>query len=367
MFIFTNIVYSTEGTKPVLEERINEYLDNHPELEADPIFGRLSQFRKKSSPKKSAPIPVSPVKQSTSKASSTPAKLFQIAKRFRGVDSSPSKETQKEAEEESDEESDDDDEEDEDSDDDDVEVLEGDDKELLEEDSEYVPSKFGFVTTAQDWFIGKYENSVSCFESKAESLTSSVVRQSNSLRKLLSSADAINILTTCAEFGSLAKEQIPIIQLRQASFLDHKILSKYSKIINPKWPIVDISALLNMEILLVFLSWFLLQVAAPYIGAYYINFISKKSKKAKIDPFVFNIVKLIFAYLFLSGNVSFNDVKNSTEVWAEEHGLTQNTSYCHILGAYIFRNSITLRLLLGNLPFIDGAIGAAVALYAAAI
>jgi hypothetical protein len=360
---------SDEGTKLVLEERIHEHIDNHPELEEDEEFTKYVQFRKRTSPKKSQQDVSSDgqiLKPVDSKTISTPSKLFQIAKRFRGADSSPSKESHGvDDEEEKDEDSN--------AEDDDIELIEnneGEDRELLDEeeaDSEYSPSYFEFVTKIQDWFIDQYESTLAFTEDATEEFKSSVVKKSASLKHSLSSAESINILTTSVELGLLLHQQIPVIYLKNASFLDQKILAKYSKFINPKWPVYDFAAFFDLKLIFVLVTWFVLSVVIPVITSYYINFIGKKSRKVKLDPFVFNISKLILAYLFLSGNVSFNDVKNNAEVWAEQHGLLDNASLLQHLRAHAFHNSITLRLILGNLPFINGAVGALVALYVAAI
>lgn len=108
---------SDEGTKPILEEKLAQHFDNHPELEEDDTYRKYYLFRKRSSPSKVTQsigneITSSPsykvLKPLNDKLKSSPNKLLSISKGFKNK-SSPYKSAQEEEDE--DEEDDDDDEE----------------------------------------------------------------------------------------------------------------------------------------------------------------------------------------------------------------------------------------------------------------
>jgi hypothetical protein len=329
----------------------------------DDEWKRYVTHRIKNSPVKSTQIDFAELDHPVPTLPSSPApRLFNIASRFKGAFSSPGK-SEKEDEDQEDE--------DENEEDSDIEILQGGDKTLLEDnegedDKEYTP-KFQFFTVIKDWSIEKWENSYDYALDQVDDFVDNVQYNSNSLKKALSTADSVNTITSIVEFVLLLRNQVPTIKLSEATFLDQQILGKYTNYIDLDWPVFDFSALIDFKFALVVISWLLLTIVGPLIGSYYFNFIGKKQKKVKFDPLVFNLVKLLFSYFFLSGAVSFEDVKNNAQVWADEHGLLEQTTLCQKARAHLFHNSITLRLVLGNTPFISGFIGVLVALYIAAI
>lgn len=350
-----------------MEDRISAHFDNHPELIEDTEWKKFVSHRAKNSPVKSTQVDVLvPLDGPTPTLASSPTKLFGIATKFAKSFSSPTKTDTEIVGDSEDEEEEEEEEEDSDAD---VQVLKGqedltDDEEG--EDKEYVP-KYQYVTAVKDWTIEKWEDIYNYALDTIDDTVDSVHTSSNNLKKSLSSAQSVNFISAFVEVGFLLHHQVPVVKIGQASFLDQAIIGKYFKYIDPNWPIFDFKALLDFKFLLAVLAWFFLSVVAPLIGSYYFNFIGKKHKKINFDPLVFNLVKLILAYLFLSGSVSFDDVKNNTQVWADEHVSLGQATLIQKFKAHAFHNSITLRLILGNTPFINGFVGALVALYIAAI
>lgn len=352
-----------------------QHFDNHPELESDPFYRKFYIFRKKSSPKKSTQsvndLASSPsykiLKPLNDKLKSSPDKLLSISKGFKNK-SSPYKTAPEEDESEDEEEEEEAEEEEEE----DVEVIsqgDAENSELLEADettdASYKP-KFEFVTKIQDWFIGKYEDFYEYADDQKEEFIYQTKKFNLDTKKKLSTTTAVNAIVQSLELGSLIYQQVPLIPIKDASFLKQEIISKY-KFINPNFKIWDITSLIQFKFILILITWFTLSIGLPLLFSHYFNFISKKSRKTKFDPLVFNITKLILAYLFLASNVTFEDIKNDAGVWANEHGLIEGATLVQRFQAHLFHNSITLRLILGELPFIGSAVGIVVALYVASI
>lgn len=350
-----------------------QHFDNHPELESDEFYKKFYIFRKKNSPKKSTQsvndLASSPsykiLKPLNDKLKSSPDKLLSINKGFKNK-SSPYKTAPEE------DESEEDDEEEEDEEEDDIEVIspaDAENSELLEDDeasdATYKP-KFEFVTKIQDWFIGKYEDLYEYADDQKEEFIYQTKKLNLDTKKKLSTTTAVNAIAQSLEFGSLIYQQVPLIPIKDAPFLKQEIISKY-KFINPNFKIWDITSLIQFKFILILITWFTLSIGLPLLFSHYFNFISKKSRKTKFDPLVFNITKFILSYIFLASNVTFEDIKNDAGVWANEHGLIESATLYQRFQAHLFHNSITLRLILGELPFISSAIGIVVALYVASI
>lgn len=168
------------------------------------------------------------------------------------------------------------------------------------------------------------------------------------------------------EVGLLINNQVPLISIKDAPFLSQEIISKY-KFIDPTFKIWDISSLIQFKFILILLTWFGLSIGLPLLFSYYFNFIGKKQRKTKFDPLIFNVSKLLLAYLFIPKNVSFQDIKDDAAAWASEHGLIEHASIFQIINAHLVHNTITLSLVLGNIPFIISGVGILVALYVASI
>lgn len=377
-----------------MEDRISSHFDNHPELVEDDEWKKYVLHRVKTSPVKSTQVDVLGTLDGPAPTlpSSPAPKLFGIASRFKGAFSSPSKDepvtkengVEKVDDEDDEDDDDDDDDEDDDDDDDDeddeddVEVLESDDdeeeeevkgdEELLEEeeDKDYVP-KFQFFTNAKDWAIEKWESTYDYVLDQVDETVYSVTSGSTALKKALSTPESVNYITSGVEAAFLVHNQVPIVELRYLPFLDQSILSKYSRYIDLDLPVYDFSTLVDLKFIASFLFWVFFFVVIPLIGSYYFNFVGKKHKKVRFDPLVFNVIKLISAYLFLSTAVSFDDLKNNAQVWADEHGLLEVTDFTQKIKAQVFHITVTLRLILGNVPFINGFIGLVIALYVASI
>jgi len=297
--------------------------------------------------------------------------------------SSPYKSAQEEEEEDEDEVVEEEDEEDVEEDveedaDSDVEVLSkssGKDTELVDDDEEedddndvdYKP-KFEFITKFQDWFINKYEEFYDFTQDQKDEIIYSIKKSNNDAKKKLSTTTSINTLSSLLELSLLIYQQIPLIPIKNATFLNQEIISKY-KFINLNFKILDITSLIQFKFILILLTWFILLIFSPLIFSFYFNFISiKKSKKTKFDPLIFNISKFILSYIFLSSlNVSFQDIKNDAAIWANEHGLIESSTILQKINAHLFHNSITLRLILGDLPLINSSVGILVALYVASL
>lgn len=357
--------HSEEGTKVVLEDRIKVHFDNHPELAEEDQWKKFVEHRIKWSPLKSTHIDVGgALGGPTPTLPSSPApKLFGIASRFQNAFSSPSKsdksdKTQEDVEEEEEEE------------DSDVELISTKAGKLDDEDDaedlDYEP-KTGYLVGLKDWTLEKWESAHDSALDTLDDIFDTVQTNSNGLKASLSTAESVNVLSSAAELFFLLQSQVPVTTIRESKWLDQKIIGKYAAYIDLDWPILDISYLIDFKFILVLLSWFLLAVLGPAIGSYYFNFIGQTNKRVRFDPLAFSLVKLVLAYLFLSGNVSFADVKNNAKVWADEHGLTDSTSLFDYFRAHLFHDSVTLRLILGNTPFVNGFIGVIVALYVAAI
>ncbi|KAH3686274.1 hypothetical protein WICPIJ_002771 [Wickerhamomyces pijperi] len=346
------------GTKQVLETRILEHLDDHPELEDDDRYTKIINYYKSKSPAKA------------SQESTPDADVVEL-------EDSEEEEEDEEEEKATENVADDDEEEVEIE----VELVERSDledgeeeRELLgaadedddEEDAEYVPGNFG-LTKFQDCLIEKYEKAYDCVQGKFDCIANTVSSGSSQLKEQLSSVETVNYLTTATELAVLLYDQVPLVELQEASFLDQSICSKYyGTFIQPDFQIVDIAALFQVKFVFTLATWFLLSYALPSIGAYYFNFATKKFTNSKYDPLSFNLVKLILAYFFLNGNVPVSAVKNDVKVFAAERGLLQ-ASICNHLKAHWFHSSIVLRLVLDRLPFLNGFIGILVALYVAVI
>lgn len=370
---------SDEGTKPILEEKLAQHFDNHPELEEDDTYRKYYLFRKRSSPSKVTQsigneITSSPsykvLKPLNDKLKSSPNKLLSISKGFKNK-SSPYKSAQDEEDE--DEEDDDEEEEEEEEDDDDIEILSrssGKDGELLEDDEEHEDAdyhpKFEFLTKIQDWFIGKYEDLYDYAEEQKDEFVYTAKKLNTDAKKKLSTTDAVNGLGQLLEVGLLINNQVPLISIKDAPFLSQEIISKY-KFIDPTFKIWDISSLIQFKFILILLTWFGLSIGLPLLFSYYFNFIGKKQRKTKFDPLIFNVSKLLLAYLFIPKNVSFQDIKDDAAAWASEHGLIEHASILQIINAHLVHNTITLSLVLGNIPFIISGVGVLVALYVASI
>lgn len=372
---------SEDGTKPILEEKLAQHFDNHPELEEHEFYRKFYVFRKKNSPRKSTSTSTGDLASSPSykvlkplndKLKSSPNKLLSISKGFKNK-SSPYKSTQDEGKDDEEEEEDDDEEEEEE-DDDDIEVLSkssGKDGELLDEEAEehehgdYHP-KFEFITKIQDWFIGKYEDFYDYAEEQKDDFVYSTKKFNNDAKKKLSTTDAVNGLSLLLEFALIVHEQVALIEIKEASFLSQDIISKY-KFIDPSYKIWDLASLIQFKFIFILFTWFGLSIGLPLLFSYYFNFIGKKQRKTRFDPLVFNVTKLLLTYFFLSTNVSFQDIKDDAAVWANEHGLIQSATIYQRISAHLFHNSITLRLILGDIPFITSGVGILVALYVASI
>lgn len=346
--------HSDEGTKVVLEERLQEHFDNHPELEENATFAKFVAFRRKQSPVKVTQIDeIAAVVEDDDKPASSPGRLFSLGQRFKASFSSPLKSntTAADTEDESD---------DEDEQGSDVELLSTEkDRELVEDDADQTP----FFESVKEWVEEQQDKVLDWYYDGQDLL----IEKSDATKKFLSSASTINFLTTGVESAVLIKQQVPLTTLKQLSFLDQKILAKYSKYIDLNATVPDLAVFGDLKFLLVLLTWATLSIFLPVLGSYYFNFIGKKQKKVKFDPFVFNLVKLLLAYIFLSGTVSFDDIKNNAEVWADENGILASATLYQKLKAHSFHNTLTLKLVLGNLPFVGSVVGLLVALYIAAI
>ncbi|CCH46584.1 Glutathione transferase 3 [Wickerhamomyces ciferrii] len=376
-----------EGTKPILEEKLAQHFDNHPELENHQYYRKFYIFRQKNSPTKEASTNVyknditsSPsykvIPQLNDGLRSSPDKVLNIRRNLKNksspyksaVEDEASELVEDEEQDDDDEEEKDDEKEDDEEEDDDVELLNEDgtpaNEDDEEADGEYKP-KFEFLTKIQDWFIETYESTYDYLEDQKEEFIYSTVKFNNDTRKKLSSVQAVNFFIQSLELGLLTYQQVPLIQISEAPFLSQEIISKY-KFIDQSWKIFDLSALIQFKFILIVLTWFTFSIGIPLFVSHYVNFTTKKFKKQRFDPLIFNIVKLIISYLVYSKTISFQDIKDDTAVWADEHGLLQATLYEKI-NAHFVHNSITLNLVLGNIPFIGSSVGILVALYVASL
>ncbi|KAH3673657.1 hypothetical protein WICMUC_003560 [Wickerhamomyces mucosus] len=380
----SDLSIDNRGTKAVLEDRIGDHLDNHPELESDEKFKKYISFRKRASPRKLFGSLTDAVPSSPSSRTLKPlnAKLNSSPEKSRVEDDIVNISEDEDEDEDEDEENDEVEIE--------VELVEredgadegenfsittGKDSELLDDneieqeeaDIDYIPH-YPWITKVQDYVIEKYEDFNEYVADKSDETYDSFFTKSHKLRKQLSTADSINYLTNAIELGLILYQTVPLIELGNAPFFDQDILEKYfGNYIKSSWLIVDFRALIQFKFLFTLFTWFTLSYILPSIGSYYFNFIAKKSKKHAFDPLTFALFKLLLAHVFLTGNVSFNNVANDAQVWAEEHGLLENASYLTHLQAHLFHSSITLRLILGQIPFIHGFIGVLVSLYTAII
>ena len=110
-----------------------------------------------------------------------------------------------------------------------------------------------------------------------------------------------------------------------------------------------------------FLIWLGFSVCLPLITGYYINFTTQsttgrrqsrtKQHHQMIDPLIFAVSRMVFAYVLYNKAIPKLGFEQYTEnlVWL------------------IHSNGPILHYTLGNLPYISGAVGAIVALYAATI
>lgn len=240
---------------------------------------------------------------------------------------------------------------------------EGEDQDSKDEDY-----KEGPPIDLREWVVDPLIEKFEIVYSKVLGVTDrigvTVLEYNDELRENLSTTITLNYIELIAEFAFFLYTYVPVTSLEDNSSIPSWVKEQSEFLSFATYPLIDLIALLNLQVGYIFLNWLFTAVIFPLLSSYYINFSRQfiftddeddegiVRRIYEFDPFIFALTKVVIYYFI---------VKNGGYLMVDSYmGIAHALKY-HFLSQLGIYHKFTQ--VLGNFPLIIGLANSFIALY----